>query len=144
MLPIPRRRPSLAVVLASAALGVALAGTVTSTDAAPSKKKSSGTIVLNVGKPVTIAPGDLAEGKAKCPRGYSIIGGSYNIGGESAYAHPADVSIQSRGDSYAVIVVNPPANPTLPGSGREAKLTVAANCAKSGVPIVPVTPYKER
>ena len=142
MLPIPRRRPSLAVVLASAALGVALVGTVTSTDAAP--KKSSGTVVLEVGKPVTIEPGNLAEGKANCPRGYSIIAGSYNIGGESAYAHAADVSIQSRGDSYAVVVVNPPANPVLPGSGRPATLTVAANCAKTGQPIVPVTPYKQR
>ena len=144
MLPIPRRRPSLAVVLASAALGVALAGTVTSTDAAPGKKKSSGTVVLNVGKPVTIEPGNLAEGTAKCPRGYSIIAGSYNIGGESAYAHAADVSIQSRSDSYSVVVVNPPANPVLPGSGRPATLTVAANCAKTGYPIVPVTPYKQR
>jgi hypothetical protein len=144
MLPIPRRRPSLAVVLASAALGVALVGTVTSTDAAPSKKKASGTVVLSVGKAVGIEPGNLAEGKAKCPRGYSIIGGSYNIGGESAYAHALDVSIQSKGDAYAVIVVNPPANPVLPGSGRPATLTVAANCAKTGYPIVPITPYKQR
>jgi len=132
------------VVLASAALGVALVGTVTATDAAPGKKKSSGTIVLNVGTPVTIEPGNLAEGKAKCPRGYSVIAGSYTIGGESAYAHAVDASIQSKTDSYAVVVVNPPANPVLPGSGRPATLTVGANCAKTGYPVVPVTPYKRR
>jgi hypothetical protein len=144
MLPITRRRPSLAVVLASAALGVALAGTVTSTDAAPSKKKPNGTIILSVADTVTVEPGNVVEGKAKCPRGYSVIAGSYSIGGESAYAHAVDSSIQSRTNSYAAIVVNPPALPTLPGSGRTATLLVGANCAKTGYPIVPITPYKQR
>ncbi len=142
MLPFPRRRPSLAVVLSSAALGVALVGTVTSTSAAPSAKKRGGTIILVVGSRVSIQPGDLQDSAAKCPSGYSVIGGSYGIGGSSAYAHAVDASVLSKANSYSVSVVNPPANPTLPGSGQAAELTVAANCAKTGSPIVPVAPYK--
>jgi hypothetical protein len=128
-------------VIASLALGVALLGGVPS---ASSKSKPTGTIILVENNSGTIAPGEIVDTAAKCPSGYSIVGGSYEIGGSSVYAHATAAAIASKQNLYGVTVVNPPPNPVLPGSGQDAKVLVGADCARTGTAVVPVTPYKQR
>ena len=128
------RRPSLATVIALAALAVAVFGTVQGSWAAGSagSKAAKPTVVLTTGGG-TVLSDEVQEVTASCPGGYSVIGGSYSITG-SVLAHAAAVSVKSAINVYSVEVVNPPA--TLDEPAQDAAVLVGAMCAKNSTPIV--------
>ena len=83
-----------------------------------------------------ITSGTLNNAEAKCPRGYSVFGGSYLIGGNSVLAHVTVAAVLSQANAYAATAVNPPVNINTGVPRSTATLTVAANCARNATPIV--------
>jgi hypothetical protein len=128
------RRPSLATVIALAALAVAVFGTVQGSWAAGSagSKAVKSTVALRTGQS-TVLSGEVQEVSASCPGGYSVIGGSYAISG-SVLAHASSSEVKSAINVYAVEVVNPPA--TLGEPAQDAAVLVGAICAKNSTPII--------
>jgi hypothetical protein len=143
---LPSRRPSPATVIALVALAVAVFGTVQGSWAAgpagPKAVKPKPTVVVTVGRG-GIGPGETKEVAAKCPAGYSVIGGSYVIEG-SVLTHASAAAVASAENTYSVEFVDPPANPLAGFPPENAVLTVGANCAKNGTPIVVDGPFPHK
>jgi hypothetical protein len=132
----PGRRPSLSLVIALAALAVAVFGTVQGSWAAGSKAvKPTPTVVATVTERVPIASGSVQIVEAKCPAGYTVIGGSYSVEG-SVLTHASVAAASSVLNSYSVEFVNPPANPLAGLPEEEALGFAGAICAKNSTPIV--------
>jgi hypothetical protein len=140
------RRPSLATVIALAALAVAVFGTVQGSWAAgsPGSKavKPKPTVIVTVAHG-GIGPGEVQEVAAKCPAGYTVIGGSYVIE-SSVLTHASGALVASAENSYAVQFVDPPANPLAGFPPENAVLTVGADCAKNSTPVVVEGPFAHR
>jgi hypothetical protein len=99
-------------------------------------KQLHGTVVLKTASVGAIKAGTIKSADAKCPRGYSVFGGSYLIGGNSVLAHTTVAAVLSKANSYSATVVNPPVNINTGVPRSTATLTVAANCARNATPIV--------
>jgi hypothetical protein len=99
-------------------------------------KRLHTTVVLKRASVGGITAGTLDSAEAKCPRGYSVFGGSYLIGGNSVLAHATVAAVLSKTNSYAATVVNPPVNINTGVPHSTATLTVAANCARNATPII--------
>jgi hypothetical protein len=139
------RRPSPATVIALVALAVAVFGTVQGSWAAgsgPKAVQSKPTVIVTVAHG-GIGPGEVQEVAAKCPAGYTVIGGSYVIE-SSVLTHASGALVASAENSYAVQFVDPPANPLAGFPPENAVLTVGADCAKSGTPIVVNGPFPHK
>lgn len=114
--------------------------------AAPKRKrseKSKGNVVLVKRELGGIESGSVATVDAKCPRGYSVFGGSYVIS-DSAVAHATGAGVLSKSNAYETTVTNPPANINGGLPRTTASVVVGALCAKSGKPIVIDTPFPQR
>ena len=122
--------PALAHVLA------ARAGTTKPKKTPTPGKRLRATVVLKRASVGGITSGTIDSAAAKCPRGYSVFGGSYLIGGNSVLAHATVAAVLSKTNSYAATVVNPPVNINTGVPRSTATLTVAANCARNATPIV--------
>ena len=140
------RRPSPATVIALVALAVAVFGTVQGSWAAgsagPKAVQPKPTVVVTVGRG-GIGPGEVKEVVAKCPTGYTVIGGSYVIEA-SVLTHASEAAVASAENLYAVQFVDPPANPLAGFPPENAVLTVGANCAKNSTPIVVDGPFPHK
>jgi hypothetical protein len=122
-------------VLLTALLACALPATA---DAQKKKKKTDWqpTIVQVIEKQTGIAPGDFTTVDAECPGDFSVMGGSYVIGGASLLAHAAAASPIPAENLYRVTVSNPVTNPFATIPPRDASVTVVAQCTASGTPVV--------
>jgi hypothetical protein len=94
------------------------------------------TVVIRKATTGGITAGSIDSAQATCPRGYSVFGGSYLIGGNSVLAHVSVAAVFSGANAYGATVVNPPPNINTGVPRSTATLTVAANCAKRATPIV--------
>jgi hypothetical protein len=108
----------------------------------PKSHKLHGTVVLRTTSVKGITAGTIKSADVKCPRGYSVFGGSYLIGGNSVLAHTTVAAVLSKTNSYSATVVNPPVNINTGVPRSTATLTVAANCARNATPIVVNGPFK--
>jgi hypothetical protein len=104
-------------------------------------RNNRATVVIRKATVGGIAAGQSRDAAAKCPRGYSVFGGSYLINGNAVLAHASVAAVFSRTNSYGATVVNPPANINTGVPRSTASLTVVANCTKSGKPIVIDGPF---
>lgn len=114
--------------------------------AAPKRKrpeKSKGNVVLVKRELAGIESGSVSTLDAKCPRGYSVFGGSYTIG-DSAVAHATGAGVLSKKNAYETTVTNPPANINGGLPRTTASLIIGALCAKNGRPIVIDPPFPQR
>ena len=102
---------------------------------APAKRLHT-TVILKRASVGGITSGTLDSAEAKCPRGYSVFGGSYLIGGNSVLAHATVAAVLSKTNAYVATVVNPPVNINTGVPHSTATLTVAANCARNATPII--------
>jgi hypothetical protein len=107
---------------------------------APAKRLHA-TVVLKRASVGGITSGTLNNAEATCPRGYSVFGGSYLIGGNSVLAHVTVAAVLSKANAYAATVVNPPVNINTGVPRSTATLTVAANCARNATPIIVNGPF---
>jgi hypothetical protein len=128
------------IILNGGALGASARSTERSGNPKQSGPDSSRrlrpTVVLKRASVGGITAGTLDSAAAKCPRGYTVFGGSYLIGGNSVLAHATVAAVLSKRNSYAATVVNPAVNVNTGVPHSTAKLTVAATCAKNATPIV--------
>ena len=83
-----------------------------------------------------IAPGAVAVVDAKCPNGFDVMGGSYVIGGTSVLATPPARLLSPNRNLYRAIVSNPATNAFAGIPPADAEVTVVAQCAASGTPVV--------
>jgi hypothetical protein len=104
-------------------------------------RERHGTVVLTKASVGGITSGSIKSADAKCPRGYSVFGGSYLIGGNSVLAHTTVAAVLSGANSYSATVVNPPVNINTGVPRTTATLTVAANCARNATPIIVNGPF---
>lgn len=149
--------PSLGVFAASTSLTVAvlcardgrpivLNGGVTVTRATAKPRAAAkprkgpprrqGTVRIALKKAGGIVSGTVRTVAAKCPRGYSIFGGSYLIGGNSVLTHATAAIVASKTNSFRVTAVNPPANINAGIPRTTGEVTAVANCARRATPIV--------
>jgi hypothetical protein len=119
----------LAALLACALPAPAVAAKKKKTDWQP-------TIVQVIEEKAGIAPGDFTTVDAECPGDFSVMGGSYVIGGASLLAHAAAASPIPAQNLYRVTVSNPVTNPFATIPPRDASVTVVAQCTASGTPVV--------
>ncbi len=124
-------------LLATTAL--ALLSILVPAQALAAKKKKTDwkpTIVQVMEKKGGIASGTAAIVDAECPGDFSVMGGSYVIGGASLVAHAASAVPLPDENLYRVTVFNPVTNPFATIPPRDATVTVVAQCAASGTPVV--------
>jgi hypothetical protein len=124
--------------------GVFPAGSATAAKPKPKKKKKPkqrGTVVLTRKTVGGITSGRIATVSTKCPKGYSVFGGSHIIGGNSALAHATVAAVTSKRNAYSVTVVNPPVNINAGIPKTTASVIAAANCARRATPIVVDGPF---
>jgi hypothetical protein len=104
--------------------------------ASATRKGARTTVVIKKATTGGITAGSIDSAQATCPRGYSVFGGSYLIGGNSVLAHASVAAVFSGANAYSATVVNPPPNINTGVPRSTATLTVVANCAKRATPIV--------
>jgi hypothetical protein len=99
------------------------------------KRRPHGTLILVKERLDGIENGEVESVEARCPRGYSVIGGSETVDG-SALAATTEAAVLSKLNAYRATVANPPEsiNAGIPKS--TAGVLVGAMCAKRGKPIV--------
>jgi hypothetical protein len=107
------------------------------------KPRNDGTVVLVKNDIDGVESGEVESVEAKCPRGYSVFGGSVTVGG-SALAMTTEAAVLSKLNAYRATVANAPVdiNGGIPKSS--ASLLVGAMCAKDGKPIVVDGPFPSR
>jgi hypothetical protein len=131
--------------LATTALGAGVCAGAASAAARPRGDRWKPTVALVRATVGGVGIGEVGVAEARCPGGYSVLGGSYVIGGESLFAHAAGATPIPGENLYRAIVVNPPVNPFARVGARDATITAAAICAEDGRPVVfdgPIGPPK--
>jgi hypothetical protein len=99
------------------------------------KHKPQGTLVLVKDRIDGIESGEVESVEARCPGGYSVIGGSETVDG-SAVAETTEAAVLSKLNAYRATVANPPVNINAGLPKTTAGVLVGAICAKRGKPIV--------
>ena len=123
-------RPSPAMVVACIALGISLAGNAGAIDFRAHVKS---TISLAYGD-LSVSPGDVATGDAKCPPGdYALSGGFGLASGNFVYIVTA--ATLKEGDGFRVTAEVP--NKLAAPGVQTAVIKIKVVCAQEGKPVVP-------
>ncbi len=97
--------------------------------------RRAGTVKLKFAENTNVDNDAVATVDSKCPRGYSVFGGGYAMGG-SPWAHASGALVSSKINSFTTILVNPPFDPSLGILKRTAAFRVLSLCSQTNKPLV--------
>jgi hypothetical protein len=95
----------------------------------------AGTVKLKFAADLNVDNNAVSTVDSKCPRGYSVFGGGYAIGG-SPWAHAFGALVSSKINAFTTVLVNPPFDPTLGILSRPAAFRVLSLCSETNKPLV--------